>query len=427
MNVLVIGKGGREQALVRALATSPQVGQIFVWPGRAGFEPQAICLQNQTLNKNTIRKWVKEKNIDLVVIGPEQELADGWSNFFRSLNVAVFGPSQEAAQLESSKLFAKRFMMAAGVPTSEFKEVDSVEKALTASAHFPFPIVLKADGLAAGKGVFICYSKAELKKAAELIFEKKKLGPAGEKAFLEDFQRGEELSLFVLTNGREYKLLPFARDYKKIKDSNQGPNTGGMGAFAPYIISSTLQKRIEEQVVRPSIKGIVDHKLFYHGLLYIGLMITNKTPIVLEYNIRFGDPEAQVLLPLLDGDWAEVFFSVARGELPNLIWKKNYFTACVVLAGEGYPSQPITGVPIEGNLGFESPHSYFLHAGTKKTDKGWLTDGGRVLNALGLGNTKEEAIRQAYEQAKRVYWPGMQMRSDIGVVESIRGFEESLF
>ena len=427
MNVLVIGKGGREHALVRALAHSTQVDQIFVLPGRAGFESQAICLQNQILKKNTLIKWIKEKNIALVVIGPEKELADGWADFFRSLNVAVFGPSQEAAQLESSKLFAKRFMTAAEVPTSEFEEVDSVKGVLKASARFSFPIVLKADGLAAGKGVFICHSKEELKKSAELIFEKKIFGAAGEKALLEAFQKGEELSLFVLTNGRDYKLLPFARDYKKIKDGNQGPNTGGMGAFAPYIIPSALQKSIEEQVVKPSIKGMVDHKLFYRGILYIGLMITKNTPVVLEYNIRFGDPEAQVLLPLLEGDWAEVFLSVSKGDLPTLNWKKNYFTACVVLAGEGYPSQPVTGVPIEGNIGFVSPDSYFLHAGTKKPDKGWLTDGGRVLNALGLGNSKEAAIRQAYEQAKRVHWSGMQVRSDIGVVKSIRDFEEAPF
>ena len=419
MNVLVLGKGGREHALVRALVNSPQVNQVFVLPGRSGFEPQAICLPNQALEENTLKKLVEIKNIKLVVIGPEKELADGWSDFFRSLNVLVFGPSQEAAQLESSKLFAKRFMASAGVPTSEFEEINSVENALTASAHFDFPVVLKVDGLAAGKGVFICHSKEELTESAQLVFEKKIFGPAGEKAFLETFQRGEELSVFVLTNGSDYKLLPFARDYKKIKDGNQGPNTGGMGAFAPYIISSDLQKSIEEQVVQPSIKGMIDHKLFYRGILYIGLMIVNETPIVLEYNIRFGDPEAQVLLPLLDGDWAEVFLSVSKGDLPALNWKKNHFASCVVLAGEGYPSQPITGVPIEGDMGFESPDFYFLHAGTKKTDRGWFTDGGRVLNALGLGKTKEEAVRRAYEQAKRIHWPGMQVRSDIGAVDII--------
>ena len=448
MNVLVLGKGGREHALVRALTHSSQVHQVFALPGRAGFERQAVCLQNQYLDKSVnpegficapcgetvsseknnkfsknasrcsvIEKWVEEKNIKLVIIGPEKELTAGWSDFFRSLGVLVFGPSREAARLESSKLFAKRFMASFGVPTSEFKEVDSVEKTLAASGQFGFPVVLKVDGLAAGKGVFICHNREELKKSAELIFEKQIFGSAGEKAFLETFQRGEELSVFVLTNGNDYKIFPFARDYKTIKDGNQGPNTGGMGAFAPYIISSDLQKNIEEKIVQPSIDGINTHKLFYRGILYIGLMVVNNKPIVLEYNIRFGDPEAQVLLPLLDGDWAEVFLSISKGDLPTLNWKKSQFVACVVLAGEGYPSQPVTGVPIEGDISIESPGSYFLHAGTKKTDGSWFTDGGRVLNALGLGETKEEAVRQAYKQAKRAHWPGMQVRSDIGIVD----------
>ena len=414
MNVLVLGKGGREQALVRALAHSPKVHQVFALPGRSGFEPQATCLSNQTLEKSSLKELIKTKNIKLIIIGPEKELADGWSDFFRSLNVPVFGPSQEAAQLESSKLFAKHFMSSMKIPTSNFEEVNSVENVLNASTQFGFPAVLKADGLAAGKGVFICHNKKELEESAQLLFEQKIFGPAGEKALLEVFQKGEELSVFVLTNGSDYKILPFARDYKKLKENNQGPNTGGMGAFAPHTISADLQKKIEEKIIKPSIEGLRNNHLSYHGVLYIGLMIVNQEPFILEYNVRFGDPEAQVLLPLLEGDWAEVFLSVAKGKLPVLNWKKNTFATCVVLAGEAYPSQPVTGVPLQGNIGFESSYSYFLHAGTKKTNTKWLTDGGRVLNALGLGNSKEESTQNAYKQAAQVSWPGMQMRSDIG-------------
>ena len=414
MNVLVLGKGGREQALVRALASSPRVQQVFALPGRSGFEPQAVCLTNQALEKEPLKELIKTKNIKLIVIGPEKELAEGWSDFFRSFGILVFGPSQQAAQLESSKLFAKHFMSSSGISTSEFEEVDSAENVLTVSNQFEFPVVLKADGLAAGKGVFICHNKKELEESARLLFEKKIFGPAGEKALLEVFQRGEELSVFVLTNGSDYKILPFARDYKKLKENNQGLNTGGMGAFAPQIISSDLQKSIEEKIVQPSIEGLRNNNLFYRGVLYIGLMIVDQEPFILEYNVRFGDPEAQVLLPLLKGDWAEVFLSIAEGELPSLNWKKNIFASCVVLAGEGYPSQPVTDVPIQGNIDFESPHSYFLHAGTKKTNKQWLTNGGRVLNAIGLGNNKEESIQRAYKQAAQVSWPGMQTRSDIG-------------
>lgn len=414
MNVLILGKGGREQALVRVLAQSPKVQKVFALPGRSGFEPQAVCLTDQALEKKSLEELIKTKNIKLIVIGPEKELAEGWSDFFRSLNIPVFGPSQEAAQLESSKLFAKRFMSSMNIPTSHFKDVNSVESVLTASTQFGFPVVLKVDGLAAGKGVFICHNKKELKETAFLLFEEKIFGLASEKALLEVFQKGEELSVFVLTNGNGYKLLPFARDYKKLKENNQGPNTGGMGAFAPHNISKDLQKNIEEEIVQPSIEGLKNNNLFYRGVLYIGLMVVEQKPFVLEYNVRFGDPEAQVLLPLLAGDWAEVFLSVAEGHLPDLKWTENVFTSCVVLAGEGYPSKPVTGVPIQGNISFESPHSYFLHAGTKKTNTEYVTGGGRVLNAIGLGNSKEESIQCAYKQAAQVSWPGMQMRSDIG-------------
>ena len=415
MNVLILGKGGREHALVRVLANSPLVNTVFALPGRAGFASQATCLPHQLLEKKSLEEFIKTKNIKLVVIGPEKELAEGWSDFFRSLNVLVFGPSKSAARLESSKLFAKNFIASMNIPTSDFKEVHSVEDVLTASTHFQFPIVLKADGLAAGKGVFICPNKKELEEAAHLVFEKKIFGSAGEKALLEVFQKGEELSVFVLTNGNDYKLLPFARDYKKLKENNLGPNTGGMGAFAPYTISADLQKNIETTIVKPSIEGLRKNNLFYRGVLYIGLMIVDQKPFVLEYNVRFGDPEAQVLLPLLEGDWAKVFLSLAEGKMPNLEWKKDTSASCVVLAGEGYPSQPIIDVPIEGDMNFESSTSYFLHAGTKKIDNQWLTDGGRVLNALGIGNTKEEALKNAYKQSEQVQWPEMQRRMDIGI------------
>ena len=424
MNVLVLGKGGREHAIARALAGSPSVEQVFALPGRRSFAPQALCLPGALLDKalpqpdtashSNLKALIKEKNIKLVVIGPEKELTEGWADFFCDLSVPVFGPSREATQLESSKLFAKRFMARSNVPTSDFEEVSSVEQVLSTAPRFGFPVVLKADGLAGGKGVFICQDKAELEQSARAMFEQKIFGPAGEKALLERFQKGEELSVFVLTNGSEYRILPFARDYKKLKENNQGPNTGGMGAFAPHVVSPALKKHIEESIVRPSIEGIKSHNLFYRGVLYIGLMIVDEQALVLEYNVRFGDPEAQVLFPLLKGDWAEALLSTAKGVLPDLSWKENGCSACVVLASKGYPLQPVTGALIKGEPSFESPYSYFLHAGTKKTDEGFFTDGGRVLNAIGLGETKEIALQHAYEQASRVQWPGMQKRSDIG-------------
>ena len=423
MNILILGKGGREHAIARALDKSPSVKRVFVLPGRAGFEQQAVCLSQSLLEKQKLKELIRQKNIHLVIIGPEKELAEGWSDFFRSLNVPVFGPSKAATGLEASKLFAKQFMTSAGIPTAKFKKVTDKKSALTTALSFGFPVVLKADGLAGGKGVFICHNKQELQQSADLLFEQKIFGKAGEQALVEEFQKGKELSVFLLTNGTEYTLLPFAKDYKKLKTGDKGPNTGGMGAVAPYEIPPDLQKNIEKNIIQPCIQEMKKRDLCYRGVLYTGLMIVDNNPVVLEYNVRFGDPEAQVLLPLLshvgqqkkEADWAKVFLSVAEGQLPNLEWKKNFYSACVVLAGKGYPSKPVTGVPIEGGIGFESPHSYFLHAGTAKSSKGsWITDGGRVLNAVGLGDTKAAALRRAYEQAGRASWPGKQMRSDIG-------------
>ena len=425
MNVLILGKGGRELAIQKAVVSSPLVQKIFVAPGGDGF---SNCLPAYPYSKNQAQEIIKSQDIGLVIIGPEKELAKGAGDLFRSLNVPVFGPSKESAQLESSKLFAKHFMLSAGIPTSEFEEVNSVKTALKASTNFGFPLVLKADGLAGGKGVFMCPNKESLKQKAKSLFEEKTFGSAGERALVEKFQTGWELSLFILITPRvggesqtdrqghcPFLLLPFAKDYKKLKDNNQGPNTGGMGALAPYFISPELKHRIEKTVVLPSVQAIQQHNFFYRGVLYIGLMIVNnKDPIVLEYNVRFGDPETQVLLPLLDGDWAKVFLSIAKGHLPTLKWKKDMFSACVVLANKGYPEKSSPPALIEGNLDPISSYSYFLPAGVQKKRAGWFTKGGRVLNAMGLGNNKQLAIRRAYEQARQAHWPGMQKRSDIG-------------
>ncbi len=399
MNILILGKGGREQAISKALSESPSVQNILAaW------------------NKAQARQLISTKKIDLVVVGPEKELAEGAGDFFRSLNVPVFGPSQSASQLESSKLFAKNFMLEEKIPTAEFKEVTSVQQAQ--KIQWDFPLVLKADGLAGGKGVFICHNKEDLQQKAHNLFEKKVFGPAGEKALIEPFQKGWEMSVFVLLShppSTAFHILPFAKDYKRLKDQNQGPNTGGMGAFAPHFISSDLETKIKNKIILPTVQAIKKQGLFYRGVLYMGLMIVdNEEPVVLEYNVRFGDPETQVLMPLLEGDWAQVFFSVAQGQLPHVQWKKDQFACCVVLAGEGYPEKPSPSLPIQGDMEWKSTNSYFLPAGAHKTKEGWFTKGGRVVNAIGLGTTKESACQRAYEQARRIRWPGLQKRSDIG-------------
>ena len=397
MNILIVGKGGREQALMRAVKAGG-CGEYFL---NAETEPEKL------------KQFLKNKKIELAVIGPEKELAEGLSDFLRKEGVLTFGPSQSSARLESSKLFAKEFMSEAGVPTASYKEIGSISSALSLSKDFP--VVLKASGLAGGKGVFICQNLEDLKKAGELIFEKKIFGSAGKKAFLESYKTGWELSVFILTNGEDYKLLPFARDYKKLHKGDKGPNTGGMGAVAPHFISEDLKKEIHEKILKPTIQEIKKRRLLYRGVLYIGLMITKSGPVVLEYNVRFGDPEAQTLLPLLDGSWAEVFKQTAQGQIPNLKWKKNTYSACVVLAAPGYPMSPQKNLKIEGDLLLETPHSYFLPAGVKKNSAGkWVTNGGRVLNAIGIGETKEEALQRAYALARRVQWEGLYFRPDIG-------------
>ncbi len=415
MKVLVIGQGAREHALVRALRLSASVTEVHVAPGSAAMAKEALVHEVSSSDSEALSKLVKKTAIDLVVIGPEQPLAEGLADDLRREGVAVFGPSGEAARLESSKSFAKEFMIEAGVPTARYQVVTSQQELKGALADFEPPYVLKADGLAAGKGVFICASLEEALQVGRDLFERKILGPAGEKVLIEEHQQGSELSFLCLTEGTDYRLLPLAKDHKRLNERDQGPNTGGMGAVAPVSIAPELLEQIESQLVAPSIRQLQAMGLLYRGVLYIGVMVTPKGPKVLEYNVRFGDPEAQVVLPLLEGDWGQVLMAVARGELPEPAWKP-IATATVVLAAENYPASPVKGTPIEGDVFFETPSSYFLHGGTGRNSQteAWVTQGGRVLNALGLGSDLKEALANAYHQADQVKWPGMQLRRDIG-------------
>lgn len=412
MKVLVIGTGGREHALVRALKLSSQVIEVHALPGSEGIGRDALCHSVSSTDFAAVVQTVKAFAIDLVVIGPEADLVSGLADFLREQGINVFAPSQAAARLEGSKIFAKEFMQSAQVPTSPWQKVGSVEETLQSASHFTAPYVLKADGLAAGKGVFICPSLAELEAAAKKIFKDRIFGET--EALLEQHQAGYELSCLVITNGEKYQILPFAQDHKRLKDNDLGPNTGGMGVIAPMKVDADLLAKIEAHVVGRSLLEIQKRELLYRGVLFIGLMITEEGPQTLEYNVRFGDPETQVLLPLIEQDLGEVLLAIARGEWVDLSFRAMS-TACVVLAAPGYPDQPVKGVRIEGDLEGETASSYFLHAGTEQTaDHLWQTKGGRVLNAIGIGNTQQEALDHAYYQAKRVSWTGLQMRRDIG-------------
>ena len=320
MKTLVIGKGGREHALAKALRLSASVSEVHIIPGGPGMVREGLSHALSTSDQESIVQFVKQKNIDLVVIGPEVELAAGLGDELRKNGTLVFGPSGQAAQLEASKVFAKEFMERAGVPTAKYHVVKSVEDVKNHVVEYSAPYVLKADGLAAGKGVFICKDEGELLDAATKLFDDKVLGDAGLKALLEEGLDGPEMSVLCLTNGSDYRVLPIAQDHKRLGEGDQGPNTGGMGVVAPLLIESELWEKIDRDVLKPTVKQMEAMGFLYRGVIYVGLMITEDGPKVLEYNVRFGDPEAQVIMPLLEGDWGEVFSSIAKGDIPNPRW-----------------------------------------------------------------------------------------------------------
>ena len=413
MKVLVIGSGCREHAIVKALLEDQKTYAVYTLPERISLN-NTIDVSSSLLNKGkALADYLKKEEIELVVVGPEQPLVNGLADMLRAEGIKVFGPCSQSAQLEGSKIFAKEFMKEQGIPTASYRVVSSVSSALHASENFFPPFVLKADGLAGGKGVFICHDRSELEEKSRFLFDKKALGPAGEKALLEDFQKGKEISVFVITDGDSYHFLPTAQDYKRLYEGQKGPNTGGMGAIAPVSISPELLKVIEDKIVQPTLEGLKKRNCMYRGVLYLGLMIHNNFPKLLEYNVRFGDPEAQVLLPLLEGSWLDLFYKTAKSQKLSLKWKKQY-SACVVLCAENYPEGPIRETPIEGLIYSAKGHSWFIHGSLSRQEDQWLTQGGRVLNSVAVGNSQKEAVHRAYEHIKGISWPGMHYRKDIG-------------
>lgn len=413
MKALVIGSGGREHALVKALSQSSSISEVHAIPGNEGMR-EALCHSMDWKEIESLIQFCLRTEIDFVFIGPEDPLVYGLADRLRERGILVIGPSAEAARLEGSKIFAKHFMGEAKIPTSHFCAVTNVAETLAAASQFTPPYVFKADGLAAGKGVYICKNLAELEIAARQIFEEKILGAAGKQALLEQFMPGWELSFLVLTNGTDFKTLPLAQDHKRLLDGDQGPNTGGMGVIAPLRIDQELRYKIEQQIVLPTLQALQSQNMLYRGVLYFGLMITSAGPQLLEYNCRFGDPETQVILPLLDADLGILFKDLAAGKISEFK-EKNKFASCVVMASPGYPDKPERGVKIEGDLSAETSDSYFIIAGAKKSAEGqWQTSGGRVLCSIGLGTTLQESLDRAYQQSESANWFGLQKRRDIG-------------
>ena len=436
MNVLVIGSGAREHALIKALKDSEKIGCLYITPGNSGIRLDAECLSSDLLlqkslydsqNPNPsqhelILSFCQQAGIDLVLVGPEQPLVEGLGNRLKKAKIPFLGTDREGAQLEGSKLYAKRFLQEGGIPTASFHSVEKVSEALEVAKHYTPPYVFKYDGLAGGKGVLLCKDKEELQQVAEQVLEKNIFkSPAPPKALIEEHQKGWELSITLLTNGEDYQLFPFSQDHKRLYAHNKGPNTGGMGAYAPLSLPANLKEVLEKEIIQKCVQHIKNQSLFYRGILYIGIMMTDSGPKVLEFNVRLGDPEAQVILPLLDGDWTDVFYPLAKeGKLPPCQWR-NQHACCVVLAAEGYPQKIQTGSKIKGDISFETKSQYFLHSGTFQKNPyshptptpPWIIQGGRVLSAMGLGSSQEEARQKAYDQSKKVSWKGIQFREDI--------------
>lgn len=432
--VMVVGSGGREHAIVRQLALNPKVDRVYAVPGSDGMsgieKVECVPLSIASSAFSELLNFASDARVELIVIGPEQPLADGLADVAREKGFRVFAPSKEAAKLEASKIHAKDLMRAAGVLTARSFVVSSVEETLDAAHSFKPPYVLKADGLAAGKGVFIEKTIEGLEKSARFLFEEKGLGDSGAQALLEEFSPGIELSHLVLTNGHGFISMPAARDHKRLLDGDEGPNTGGMGVVAPVPMEPGLLDRIERDVVAPVILEIERRGLLYRGVLYFGLMLTPEGPSVLEFNTRFGDPEAQVLMALLNEaegpDWLEALTAIADGQLPRLKWHEERSVACLVLAAEGYPDAPVRGSVIEGldEDGSLAPApapersgeaTYVIHAGTRLKDGRFVTNGGRVMNVLAVSDRDmKTAIELAYASAARVSWQGLQVRKDIG-------------
>ena len=419
MKVLVVGGGGREHALCWALKNSKKVNKIYCAPGNAGISEIAECINIGAEDIENLCKFAKENNINLTVVGPEAPLVKGIVDLFNENGLKIFGADKKGAQLEGSKVFAKEFFKKYNIPTADFKVFNNPDEAMRYAESTEYPKVFKADGLAAGNGVIIAKTKEQGIEAVRKIMIDKKFGSAGERIVAEDFLEGEEASFIAVLDGKTFIPFDSSQDHKPVFDNDEGPNTGGMGAYSPApVVNEEVFNKIIEKVLIPTIEGLKNEGIEYKGVLYAGLMIKDNEPYVLEYNCRFGDPETQPLLTRLDYDFFEIIERAINGNLDEIKDKikwKNKASVCVVMASGGYPEKYKKGYEIKGLDEVKKMNEVTVfHAGTKWENGKIVTSGGRVLGVTALGNTIPEAIERAYEAVNKISWTDVHFRKDIG-------------
>jgi len=418
VKVLVIGSGGREHALVWKLKRSSAVDRIFCAPGNAGTATIAENVAVAATDLEQLRAFARQNDVDLTVVGPDDPLAMGIVDVFTADHLRIFGPTKSAARLESSKIFAKELMRAQNVPTAQASTFSDSKGALAYCEELKFPVVIKADGLALGKGVIIAPDAATARSTINALMNEARFGEAGRRIVIEEFLHGTECSLHALVDGKNYRLLESARDHKRVFDGDEGPNTGGMGAFSPADNwNADLQSRLEARVMQPVLRGLTREKITYRGLLYPGLMITSDGPRVLEFNCRFGDPETQALLPRMKSDLLPLLQATIDGKIDSytIEWDKHAAVG-VVLASAGYPGKYETGKVIFGlEEAAKMEGVRVFHAGTKIADDKIVTSGGRVLAVTALGSTITAARLRAYEAVSRIHFDGCHYRRDIAL------------
>ncbi len=419
MQILIVGGGGREHAITQKIAQSPLVDKIWIAPGNAGTkaEPKSVNIDIAATNIAGLVHFAKQQQIDFTIVGPEAPLSLGIVDAFTAENLKCFGPTRKASELESSKIFSKELMKKHNIPTAQSEIANTPEEAIAAITQFTFPLVIKADGLAAGKGVFICKTTTEAKEAINELINKKHFGLSGQRLLFEAFIHGVELSYIVLAHNNQIISLASSQDHKRLSNNDEGPNTGGMGAISPSPYhTDKLEEKILSSVIRPTLQAMKQEGRPFQGFLYAGLMITpNNSLYVLEFNVRLGDPETQVILPRLKSDLLQSIINLQQG-LPTkkLLWNPQPAVG-VVMASAGYPGDYQKGLTIEGLQQSLAPNTFIFHAGTKQTTtKNIVTNGGRVLCVTALAKTKEQAKTTAYELIKTIRWPNCYYRSDIG-------------